>query len=420
VLGDVIQLKVPSGNVVNLKEIIPITGFDLQLDYAQYDCNQNTLTISMSMAGKTTVIPSFMLIEKVSAVLEADLTDIAQTLSITLQGIWKVGSLSIDVTLMYSRSTGDTSVTATPDSTTTIQSFIKSVLGLSLPINPSVNVPFQFRGDIASDGFTTLSLISDKGTNKYYGIYQKQKDSSTSTKGIATQIQNIQLSTAIKNVINFDISGAPYFGSLSVSNLNLTYATGLITDLDQGDLKESSLLQTLEYQIENGLTAYVNAPFHSDALKLTYHNLTLMLTTPKENLRLDNVLSSVASGDDDWKMKLPSQLQNIFSIHIESITLTADKLTINLVYPGELVFASGILSLSDVRVAVVVAKSAPKTIVNVFGTVKIGGVSFVTQLVQNEQGNYVLTASANSLEIRSYINSFAGHCFTRFCQQLYE
>ena len=405
ILGNKIILRARSGSVVNLNEIVPIKGFDLDLTNAKYDCSKNTFAISAILKSTTTIIPNFMVVSQVAIAVEADLTDIAKTLSTTLQGVWAVGKLKIDVTLTYSRSSGATSVTATPASGTKIKSFIKNVLGISLPVSPTVNLAFIFRGDIFRDGFTTLSVTYDKGDNNYYGIYQKRGDSAKSAKGIATDIQHIQLSKAIKNVINIDISGAPYFGSLSVSNLDLTYATELITNLNQGALGESSLLQKLGYQIEEGLTAYVNVPFHSDALILTYRSKTLSLTTPERNLRLDNLLSYLISGDSDWKSKLPSQLSGIFSINIESITVMADKLAVNLAYPGELVFAEGILSISDVKVETVVAKSSPKATANVFGVIKIGGINFNTQLVQNDEGKYVLTASAGTLKISSYIDS---------------
>ena len=400
--GSVLSLNSNSHNTINLQKVLPIARFNIKISSASFDCSTKILKLNMAQTGLIMIIPNFMTIDKMQVSLQADMTSISQTLQIDIRGIWKVGNLNILVTLAYSRSTGITTVTATPDSKTTIQSFMRSVLGLSLPINPSVTFSIKFEGHITPNGLTTLTLANANGNNKYYGIYQKE-GKTPAAKGFATEIRRIKLSTAIKKVINVDISGVPFFGTFSVNNLDLTFATKRITSLNLGSLSKSQLLQKLGYTIKKGLTAFIGVPFHKDPLTLTYNNKVLVMTTPKKDLRLDKILSSIVPGST--KLSLPSQLSQIFKVNIETITVRPRQMTINLAYPGALKFADGILSFSQAKVALVIAKTTPKVTTTVSGIINLGGIKFNTRLAPNKQGKYVLTASTNMLNMNALINS---------------
>jgi len=283
-------LEANKGSVIYLREIIPLKGFGIKLVYIRFDCARNILTVETAPIKKITIIPRFMYIHTVTVFLQTDLTNIAQTLTIDVKGVWKIGNLNINVTLLYSRVDGMTLVTATPDSETSVKSFIQSITGLTLPINPSVNFALKFTGNMTGDGSVTLSLASDKGTNKFYAIYQKLGANATSSKGLVAEIRHLKLSSLIKKVVNIDIGSVPFFGTFQVNNVDMTYATDLMIDLNQGDLSKSHLLQKLGYKIDKGLTAFIKVPFHNQPLTLTYNNHTLMLTTPKKNLQLANIL----------------------------------------------------------------------------------------------------------------------------------
>ena len=355
----------------------------------------------MAPIKQITIIQGFMYIHEMTVFLQTDLTNIADTLIIDAKGIWKVGNLNIKVALLYSRLNGITLVSATPDSRTSVKSFIKSIIGLSLPMNPNVKFAIKFKGNMTSDGSVTLSLASDKGLNKFYAIYQKLGATASSAKGLVAEIQHLTLSSAIKKVINIDIASVPFFGTFKVNNLDLTYATDPITDLNQGDLSKSHLLQKLGYKINKGLTAFVKVPFHYQPLTLTYNNHTLMLTTPKKDLQLASILRYFGSN----KLPLPSQLQGIFKVNIETMTIKNKRLTIDVSFPKRISFFSGFLSLFNTRVTVTVARRKPKISTKISGIINLAGIKFDTRLGPNKNGKYVLTAKTRNFNIKDLLKN---------------
>ncbi len=331
--------------------------------------------------------------------LQVILSNPANTLKINMNGIWQIGNLKIAVNLIYSRVSGDTRVTATPRRGTSVKSFIKSITSLSLPINPTVNIAIKFVGYINRNGFTTLALTSDRGQNKFYAIYQKQRKNTPSARGIAIDVKRLRLSTIIKRVINLDISRVPFFGTLSVRDLGLAYSTGTIINLNRKAFQSSPLLQRMNGRINKGLTAYITVPFHSDPIKITYQNRVLILTTPRKNLRLDRILNYLVSGGGRRQLSLPSQIRNIFKFNIEDITINKKTVQVNVAYPSRITFFKNILALSNVRISITIAKTKPKVSAIVSGIIHLAAANFKTTLSKNQRGKYVLTAIGDKLSI---------------------
>ena len=403
--GSVLELEVNKGQTIYLREVIPIHGLDIKLSYVKFDCTKNDLVLETAPTGAQTIIPHFMSVSGLSISLTVTLTNPLKTLTLDMSGNWKIGNLNVAVALYYSRPAGKTEITATPDKKTTVKSFIRSITGLSLPINPTVNFGFKFVGYIDADGFTTLTLKSDKGVNKFYAIYQKPGKNAPSAKGFAVEVKNLRLSTIIKKVVNLDISRVPFFGTLSIRDLGLTFATRKIIDLDQDAFMKSQLLDKLRGQISKGLTAFITVPFHKDPITIIYQNRVLILTTPKKNLRLDKLLHYLISGGGKWKLSLPSQLSNIFKINIEEIVLDQGTVTVDLFYPKTIVFFKRILELSKVRVSITISKKQPKVTANIAGIINLAGAKFNTQLSRNRRGKYVLSAKGDKLNINELFKS---------------
>ncbi len=370
----------------------------------KFDCSSNELTVDTFPSKKMTIIPRFMSLNGLKVSLTVTLTDPANTLQLDMNGNWKVGNLNIAVNLFYSRSNGDTEVTATPKRGTSVKSFIKSITGLSIPINPSVNFNFKFVGYISKDGFTTLTVTSDTGPNKFYAIYQKQDSNSPSAKGFAVDIKRLRLSTIIKKVINLDISRVPFFGRLAVKELGLAYATNDIIDLEKDAFKNSQMLQRMDGQIDKGLTAYVAVPFHNDPMLITYQDQVLILTTPKKNLRLDRLLKYLISGGGRWKLSLPKQISNIFRINIEEIAIDKETVTVDVSYPKRITFVKGLLAISKVKVSIIIAKTSPRVSADINGIIHLAGANFDTTISRNERRKYVLTAKGDQLSINKLFN----------------
>ncbi len=349
-LDGILKLVVKKGQSIYLKEIIPLTWLKVKIQCLTIDCSTNTITINTAPTGITTIIPHFMSIDKLMVHITAVLDDSESSVVIYMNGYWKIGAASLKVMLTYTSAEGHTSVKITPVGKTSIKDFIKSFTGLSLPINPTIHLGFSFEGCIAEDGYTTLTLTSDAGANKYYAIYQNEgTDPPYSVRSIALEITNFNLRSVLKKLIHLDIASVPLFGKLNVKDLGIIYADG-DTELSHNIFSKSKLLQMSENTITKGLTAYITVPFHNEPLIAKYKNNTLILTTPNQNLKLNSIIHFLVKGITTSKLKLPSAFTNIFKMVIETITITSHNVLVSVVYPHDISFFNGFIGLSHAKI----------------------------------------------------------------------
>ncbi len=393
-----------SGQTINLGDVLPAIGLNLKIQSVKFDCSSYRLIIETLPTGTTTVIENFMTLDQIMVAVDVLLKDFKNSLAISINGNWNIGTLTVKVTLSYTTSNGNTIIRATPSPQTSVKNFIKSVTGLSLPINPSVNFGFSFAGQMAKNGFTTLTLSSDQGTNKFYAVYQKQSSDAPSATGIAVEVQRIKFSTIIQRVINFDISSVPYFGSISVDNLGLSFGSDEVIEL-QDAFKGSVLFQRTQYKINKGLTAYINVPFHDEPLTVTYTNKVLVLTTPSKPLSLNKLLKYLISSAQKSKLTFPSEIPSPFKLSIDMIKISKTEVIVSVGYSTSIVFFNNILELSDVALTLTVSKKKPKVKAAFSGSINFAGIKFNARLSHDENNKYTLSADGSNLDITKVISA---------------
>ncbi len=348
-----------------------------------------------------------MKLTNVSLTVSSSLTSIPETLEIELKGDWALGSLSFQVNITHDRSSGSTNIKVYSESIS-IDRVVKKLTGLSLPGAPQKLPSFTFSGYIESDGAATLILSSDQSKpNKFYAFYHQDKGQGIPAKAIATDISNLRLSSILKSIMRIDISRVPFFGRLAVKNIGFTVSSQELMNLPKGTFAASHLLNHNGVSIEKGLKAYVLLPFLSKPVAVTYSQHVFTITTTSSELGLKTLLKLIGSKLNLRTVRLPKQLDAIFSLHIHEIKIFRDKFSVIVVFPKPISFFKNFLVFSDLMVTLSISNRRPKLSVRVTGNIQLASTTFKTSLSQDKFKKYTLTAKGDYLDFRKVIVKFS-------------
>ncbi len=375
-----------------------------------FDCSTNTLTIVTRPYGSQAIIPGVLDLGNIGFSLTVTLTD-AQSLVVTFGGQWSIGQVTIDVGVVYTRATGQFDITATPSGTRfDLAALASDFTGLTLP-NPfggSISFDsFVLSGVIASDGTTTLIISQTLQVTKVYLIYHKPSGG-TSQKAIAAEFANFNFASLISQATGVDVSAVPYFGSLTAPAIGLTISTAAITGLPADTFAASSLLSLNGDSVENGITAYLNFDFLPEPLKMTF-NGKLSFTPPSTGGLSVSTLISVIPNLDLNSIPVPFDFNIITNVDIVSFSLSNDvnnAASINVQYPNGLSFFDDLITVMNADITLFLSRQPTKLRVQLSGDLSIGSSSFMVSLFTDNNDNYVIQASANTLPITSAISQF--------------
>ena len=357
------------------------------------DCSTTNMTIETREIQQLSLLPNFLALNRIVAVLSVNLKLPRKTLQFTIKGNWKIGNTRVPVVLSYHSNSGTTSVTA--DAKVHLSELFKKITGLALPIKVSTVLRFKLRGSISSGGLTSFMISSEKQNENFFALYIKNKRSKP-VKAIAVEMKQIQLSAVLKSLTNIDLSGAPYFGNLVVPFVGYVYATEKITGQGKKLFGNVSFLKGRNVNVGKGSTVFVQLPFSSELLIVKYEGKNLILRTPNPTLRLQKLLQLVApSGINFLKSNIPAIPWNqVFKLGIGRITVTSNSVSFSVDFTANLSLED-YLQLSIEEVEVSVQKTKPRIAAKITGNIKIAGVSFKATIAQNKLNKYVLTAFGN-------------------------
>ena len=402
-----IELKVHQGKFVPLMSILPMKLTSPQLSFISFDCHTNELTVETQAGLTIPIIPNIMKLKNVKFIITATLTRIPRTFEIETKGNWKLGSLFLNVDVVYYYNSGSTEIKVVSKSIS-IDKVVKQLTGLTLPGTPQKLPSFTFSGFLESDGSATLILSSDKSKkNKFYAFYQQERGEGAPAKAIAVDIAELKLSTVLKSTIRVDISNVPFFGRLALKGIGLTLSSGLITDLPKDTFDNTILLKRNGVAIESGLKAYVMLPFLSKPVTITYSRGILKFKTASKKLGLKSLLKAIGSKFNLGKLRLPKQLDAIFSLYVNEITVFRGRVSVNIIFPKPISLFQKLLVFSDMIVTIYISNQRPKVSVKVKGNVILAGTKFKTTLVQDKWKKYTLTAIGDYLDIHKVFVKFS-------------
>ncbi len=414
----VLELSVNEASTVGLFEVIPIPGgsnLQIPLDSVTFDCDSKTLTVDTRPYGSQTIIPDVLVLENIALSLAVDLTDIS-TLVVSFSGEWSISGASLDVHVMYTKATGQFAITATPSGQSLdFISLASELTGLHLP-NPFGGAlsfdTFVISGVIYSDGTVTFILKQATQITKIYLIYHKPSQRAAQ-KAIVVEFSNFRFSSLISEVTGVDISGVPYFGSLTSPRVGLTISTAVISGLPGDTFVESDFLNQLfilsEDSIPDGRFAVIKFDFIEAPIKLNLNLESSLMFEPFASGLSVNDLLSVIPGVDFDSIPIPFDLGPIRNIDIISFSLADDAeraMCVEAAYNNGLAFFNGQIEIMNANINLCLSKQPTKVRVEVSGEMSVGNIDFSVQLFLDENENYVIEASANRLPITKALSHF--------------
>ena len=386
----------------SLSTSVPLPSISLKRVAYTFDTSE--LVIATLGYGSQVIIPNVFSLENITLSLSVNLQKVS-TLTVTFSGDFIIGSTTIPVKAVYSRASRDIKVTATASQTRiNFQAIAKQLVGLKLPsaLRKSVTVPKFTVTGIVTSGKSELIISSTGGSIQVYIIYKKTK---TSMKAIAVDMPNIRLASVLKDIIQRDISGIPYFGKVSLPRIALTYASHNVS-LPRNIFTQSHLLNTIGSSLEKGLTALIKFSFSDKPIKLHYGRGSFLRFSPTLGGLEVKTLTSAIPRFDLSKIPLPPGFHQILNLDIEKFSLNIKTKTMKLVvgYPRSLKFFNGLLKLQNLKF-LIRKRPTGHIEIDVHGHLSISGQKFYASIAQSKySGKYVLRAQAKRLPITSLIS----------------
>ena len=378
----------------------------VMLQEVSYNFNSSMLTIVTRGYGSQTIIPNVLQFENTHLSFTVNIQN-ATTLVVNFMGDWVIDTnlTTMSLQAVYYHHSGITSFEVEfPTLTINLQTLTNDVVGISLPsaVSGSLSISnFIMSGSISHD--IRLYITATIGSTHVYIIYQKDTDDAPKT-AVAVEISNIRFSSIIQDATGLDVTGIPYFGSVSV-NIGLTIATTHITNFP-GDLFPSqSLLREMGNRIEENVTAVVLFGFSRVPIKLCFCGgfLSFQPVIPG-GISINDLLSAIPNVNIA-SIPLPPGINGFPQLRIDNFTfdLQLQRILINIDYPNSLNFFDGLLTVDDLLPTLNISTLGVQ--LDFLGDLSISGIDFTTVISLNVGLNkYLLTASADVLPITNLIS----------------
>ena len=408
---DHIELVVDPSSTLDIFTLLPFSSQlplpAISLERVAYTYANTQLEVSTRGYGTQTIIPDVLELENIALSLVVELNDV-NTLVVTFTGDFVVGGATIPVEVIYTHASSDVTVTAdVPGFTINFQSVATELVGLDLPssLDASISIPdFSINGMVTSSGERELVISATGGDIHVYIIYKK---ADTTGKAIAVEIANIELASVLNDVTGLDISDIPFVGSVVLPTIGLTYSTQDINGLPEDIFANSPLLSNLGSSVEKDFTAYIKFDFSDDPIRLHYSG-GIPTFSPAQPGSLDvNSLLSAIPGVDISSIPLPPGVSGLLDLSVDAfaIDIAAKSVEIAVSFPETLTFFDGFLTIENPAIFVIISTQGVK--IDVDGDLSISGSGFdVSIALDEDSGDYILTASADELPITSLVDQF--------------
>lgn len=373
----------------------------IQLETVTYNCASKELSVVTRSYGHQVVIPGVVEVQDVTIQVTAVLSDI-NTLTILFNGVWRVDGVGIQMGASYIHSTQTLEITATPSDPINLGTLATELTGVSLPNPLGRSLTFSdltMSGTITARGDATLIISTVSTTSDMYIVLRKPSNDSIIKKALAVEFTSVSLSSLIQDVTGQDISQIPFFGSVLVRTIALTISS---SDMNGVSFPNSPLLNANATSIEEGIVAYIQFDFVDEPIKVVIdESITLQPTV--RGLSVNTLLSAMNVGS----IPLPLGLTSITNLNIANIELQPldRNVYIEVVYPTTLTPINGV-SITDPILYINITRGQPARL-SIGGDLSISGSGFDATIARDGiTGNYILTASANTLPISNAIQQF--------------
>ena len=360
-----LSFKIPTTSTLSVKQLLdqipsltaslstlpPVmtTVLSTKLSNFNFDPSTKQLDIALTLA-KLDILPILKL--KGVNVTMSLVIDPPSIKMLHFSGTWKINNLLLLTTLDYDGANQVLKASATPPAGGTplqIGTLVKNAVGLkgNLPISISSVTLTSVLGTIYGNGNYFIALSGTVSVGKVHLILYKGAD------GIkvaaAASLQGFPLSSLFQSV-GLDITGVPYFGSLTVPAMAAIFSSGTITSKTLPHIfGPSSPLNVYGTTLPVGISSQFNIDFAAaKGTAAVLSNDFIRFKVPT-NVRLDIAgMAGVIKDISGAVNTLPSPLSDILTATVNSFSFNATAKTISISASlATLPIVSGFLSLSQ-------------------------------------------------------------------------
>lgn len=421
-----VTAKVRSGETVSLDQILPSPpGADslpntLLLDNITYDCSTSRMDVHVKVSGDLTVIPNTVVLQDAVISLSAILGPTAEEPSIqslVFSGVWSIGSFSTRFAIKYNERWNELLFKGSSGGPVTIniKDFIADLTTVSIPL-PFSSVTFDSIHvlgiiDTFAGGTATIALSGEFSGGTVHIIPQFTVGTLQYEVAFAADLYNLELADFVHGVTGVDISTVPFFGSVVISEMAVTTATGDISSYILPTVYGSgSYLGNNSNEIDQGLSAYLKLYFPSVgniavAMELSEDDFVFRVYS---SLSLRAMLSQIPGIDVD-ALPLPPGLGSVLDLQISGFVFNHQLSTLQVLVdlPQDLSFFNDVLTIRYPSLTVTAVLKSPRSVtVDVDGSIEISGEDYSVDLSRDITINkYVLSVEIDHLPVSSLIQS---------------
>ena len=421
ITGPIIFVTVKPGYTLSLTEtLFPGSSSELpqnKLLNMTFDCTTKQLDVHIQVSEGVEVIPHILSFSNLVMSLRITFGVHPHFHSVILSAQTQLFSMSTFVAVEYKFDLKKIAIKGVPTDTTSLnmQNVLEAVSGTSLKVPSSMNTISQitFFG-IVENGMTTIAIKGKSGESSVAVVLQKS--GSKHNAAFIADINNFNLADFVKTALNIDITSIPLFGTLTISKLGFSAATGKITSSLLPRLHESgSPLKAFGNTLPNGVSAYFTVNIAGVSVDATFSGHKIAFKVPKTaSLSVKQLLDQIPKlGNLDSLPKMVSDILNskLFYFHFDP---ESKFLRLGLIIP-ELTVIPNMMKLTNIKFMLGARIEQTQSIqtLKFSGTWKVSAVSLNTSIDYDGQKKvFQIKATPDSsgtpLSIATLVKNVAG------------
>ena len=405
-----VTLVVNSEQDLGLFQVFPLpttskfAADSIPLETISYNCQSEQLTITSRPLGTQTIIPNVVSVSNVVLSLTVTINYL-NMLSVDFSGDWSIAGTAIRLEATYEGGTTTVSGSLPEFGSVDFVQLTEVLTGLDVSglLGDSLTISdLTVQGIIDENDDTMFTMSTTSGSAKGYIIIQQLSGEESASYAVAAEISNIHLATVVQEITfgNVDISSVPYFGSVTIPGVGVSYSSANIKSIPENIFENSPLLSINGESLAKGVTTYLLFSFSEEPIAMTLNGTVLAFTPSPSTLSVRSLLNVIPGINVD-SIPLPPGTEDLLDLYITDfeIDLESDSIAITVVFPGSLSYFDGLLNIGNI--VVVTLLEGRDVSVELLGEVGFAGTVLLAGVELNDEDKYQFFAVGEQLPLTS-------------------